>query len=192
MPHRIEFGANVAPTIVNFGGEDASGDVVKVAPRLSFAMGGVIVARIHEFIALRSELAFIRKGANTEIDGMYRSTYIFDYLQVPLLVQFEIPLRQRIRPYVNGGVGLSWLLSAKSREMDGNITERNNIRSTDIGLLIGGGAAVPFSWGILSLELRYDHGLVTIDDAGDGDIVQTRAFSFLLGYRFGVLPLRRR
>jgi hypothetical protein len=189
-PHRIEFGAQVAPTIVNLGGEDASGELVKVAPRLSFAVGGVFGVRIHELIAARSELVLIRKGSDTEIDGMRLRTYMFDYIQVPLLVQFDIPLRHRIRPYVSGGVGMSWLLDARSKEEDGSIRERDNIRSTDIGVLLGGGAAVPFSWGILSLELRYDHGLVTIDDAGDGDIVQTRAFSFLLGYRFGVLPFK--
>jgi hypothetical protein len=52
----------------------------------------------------------------------------------------------------------------------------------------GGGLDYRFLRGVLSLDLRYNLGLVTLDDSGDGEDVKNRAFMFTIG--FGI-PWRR-
>jgi hypothetical protein len=118
------------------------------------------------------------------------------YLEFPLLVKGLIPLGERltshigkkIRPYVAMGPELSVLLSA---ELEGIDLEPTSIKETttaiDLGICFAVGVAVTLpKRSTLIIEGRYDIGLNSIDDNGDGDDIKNRVFSLMLGYQ---LPL---
>ena len=57
------------------------------------------------------------------------------------------------------------------------------MKSTDFGLVFGGGVDFGLGKGYFTIDLRYTLGLTTISDFEDED-VKNGAFSLMLGYSF--------
>lgn len=56
---------------------------------------------------------------------------------------------------------------------------RDTTKSMDFGVVFGGGV----DFGTLSVDLRLDLGLTSIDDSADSSDIQNRTLSLLVGYR---------
>jgi hypothetical protein len=127
-----------------------------------------------------------------------------DYLelQVPLAVTF--PTGGRLRPRLYAGpslaleLGCGWSLAQRSVFISGATvigTEQSEVtgdcadeeietKAIDIGILFGGGLDIRMGGGALTADVRYNLGLIDINesDAMSGN----RAFQVLLGYSYFV------
>jgi opacity protein-like surface antigen len=138
-------------------------------------------------LAVQPEISYATKGAGVERNGEEdRGSFDLSYLQSGLLVRIDYAVTARVNPYLLVGPELGFLLAAQRRNILGDTSDiKDNLKSTDIGLVMGLGAMYSLPpWGALGLELRADLGLVSIDGQGDGDEIRNAALSLLLAYLY--------
>ncbi len=131
-------------------------------------------------------------------------TVHLDYLelQVPLAVMFPTGGRLRPRLYAVPSLalelGCGWSLTERSVFISGGSVigtehsestgdcadEEIQTETIDIGILFGGGLDKRIGGGALTADVRYNLGLIDIDDS-DGTL-KNRAFQVLLGYSYFV------
>jgi Outer membrane protein beta-barrel domain len=138
-------------------------------------------------LLLQPELVYAAKGTNFERNGEYRGVYVsVPYLQTGLLLRAEYSVNGRATPYLVLGPEMGFLLAAEFENGLGDTIDiSDNLKSTDLGLVMGLGAMYSLPpWGALGLELRADLGLVSIDGQGDGDEIRNAALTLLLAYLY--------
>lgn len=189
-------GLNVAT--VSFDGDDFGPGIDKQS-RLGFVGGVFADAALTPQIAFHPEVLYSQKGyklsADTDIvDGSI--TARVDYLEVPLMLAFRIPLGQNgLTAGLEVGPSLAYKLST-GISCSGDVTDDacdafeeggdldDNIRSFDVGA--AGGVTV--GAGPFGVGLRYTKGITTIDETDDGnDGIDARngVFSVAARYSFG-------
>jgi hypothetical protein len=118
-----------------------------------------------------------------------------NYLEFPLLLKYEIPLKGRFIPELFLGPYAALKLSAKKhKEISGKkeTTDLENVKTFDYGVVFGGGIEVNIGSGQLILEIRSSYGLNNIMTMPEGfirlyddkDFVRNFSFSVLTGYKF--------
>jgi hypothetical protein len=95
--------------------------------------------------------------------GVNSDTYKLDYLDIPVLVKYVLPLPGPVKPCLFAGPSMGILLSADREEVRGSTTTtttfKDNVNSTDIGLVLGVGVGLPLG---ISVDVRYAMGLTKI------------------------------
>ncbi len=140
-------------------------------------------------LALATELNFVRKGSvyRLDSDGLeYRERYIFDYLELPVLVKYYFASLKKAEFYVYAGPSVALNLKARLRvTFDGleETVEVENLQGTDLLLLGGMGAAIKLAPGNIILEVRYNQGLKSVATEPEADI-RTKSLLLLTGFRF--------
>jgi hypothetical protein len=177
----------------------AGADVPSGIERSTGAAAGVFVRfDATPTISLQPELLFVQKGASftdswfgLPVGGELKLTYI----EVPVLLRVGLPVSgASFMPALFAGPAISFNRSARSRssaigfERERDVEEET--KDLDFGAVVGGGVDYRFLRGVLSLDLRYNLGLVTLDDSGDGEDVKNRAFMFTLGFGIHVRGVR--
>lgn len=120
--------------------------------------------------AIQPELLYTTKGSETEFGGLIDQTVRFNlnYLELPVLAVFKLGDAAEIHvgPY------FGYLLSANV-ETDGDLggstdeLDRDNFRSTDIGLTGGFG----LNFGAVQVGARYNFGLSKLADSDAADVM---------------------
>ena len=127
-----------------------------------------------------------------------------DYIEVPLLVRFNLPLiGTGIRPYIQGGPVFGWRIDCGievslaagggggESEAACEDLSRDNIEQTlrerETGMVLGGGFALSVfgGAGAVFIDSRLTRGLSRLSEGTDGTRVKNQSFSVLLGYSFG-------
>ncbi|RPJ24912.1 MAG: PorT family protein [Planctomycetaceae bacterium] len=167
--------------------------------RIGAHFGFGLVAPVTDQLAIRSGLAYERKGAKAEgdlkaFDGSsnedgwtHHSSDRLDYMV--LSVALRATQQGRVRPYIVVGPEVAFLVSSRQhsvleRGAHREIRDRSldsTTRSIDVGLSMGAGlrtAHEPCLYG----ELRYVHGLLDITEGPYH--TSNRAFVGLLGVAF--------
>ena len=120
---------------------------------------------------------------------------IINYLEFPLLLKYEIPLKGRFRFNLLVGPYAALKLSAKKcSEIWGRkeVADLENVKSFDYGVIFGGGIEVSMGSGQLILELRSSYGLKNIMTMPEGfiklydeeDFVRNFSAVIMTGYKF--------
>jgi opacity protein-like surface antigen len=127
----------------------------------------------------------VTKGVEVEVLDDNVGYTSLRYLEIPILLRRDIPVGDSAALFVVAGPGLGVLLSAKNVENDGGTEDiKDETKDLDIGLIVGGGVGVPLSsGGALEIEVRYEHGMVSVDEGDDVEL-ENRAVFALGGYRF--------
>ena len=159
------------------------------------AFGGFLQYNVAEQFAIQPEVLYMMKGAEWEDgDDTWKGKY--NYLEVPILFKFLIPTQGSVQPNIFVGPSVGFLLSA-NEEWDyegetGDEDVKDYLKSTDVGLAFGAGAAFTMGQGQLMLDVRYTMGMTKIyeaeanevdPDAGEPEI-KSKAISFMVGYGF--------
>lgn len=146
-------------------------------------------------LVLQPELLYTRKGVEFGDDGDSRSIDI-DYVEIPVLVRFNIPA-QSVMPFVFAGGAVSFEASCSVEDTDGGTTVDADCEdvgieteSTDFGVLFGGGLAFPAGPGDIFVEGRYNFGLADIDPVEDFE-AKNRSGAVMVGYSVSLDPTRR-
>ena len=157
--------------------------------KLGFCFGGFVTFSLHEMFAIQPEVLYTMKGAKMEESVMGETLYVWvnlNYLEIPVLAKLQIPTQGNIKPSIFVGPALGIKVSAKAKAEYAGETEEEDIedmKSTDLGLVIGGGVDFGLGKGMITVDLRYTLGLATISEWEDED-VKNGVFSLMIGYSF--------
>ncbi len=147
---------------------------------------------------LQPELFYVNWGGNGS------ETFVFEkllykvsvnYIQVPLLLKINLLPKKKIHPVLLLGPYLAVKIGAKKRtEIWGekNVTDLNNVKSTDYGLTSGLGFELNLKSGLFLFEIRSNLGLKNIMTVPEGtirlydekDSIKNFSFAIMTGYSF--------
>jgi hypothetical protein len=188
-----QFGIKGGVNLGTFGGADKPSDLkyrMGIAGGISYRIG--LIAGL----SIQPEVMYIQKGFVYEVNtlqGIYtinvKHTAMFDYIDIPILVKFNLPIPV-FSPYIEGGVSYGILLSAKykkenSTNQPGVASESSEtdykdfVTKNDLSIVVGAG----FDLSILEIDARYMIG--TKNPYKDSDAkVFNNGFVFTAGFRF--------
>jgi len=155
--------------------------------KLGFALGVYAVVPFHPMFAFQPELMFVQKGG-TETDEFFGDEFetkiTLNYLDVPLLLRFNVPIQGNVQPYLVAGPTIGFLLSATVSDDDDSEDFSDELSSLNYGLSIGAGVGIDQ----FNVDLRYEFGLADISDSDNGfggDVdYSTSGIMLTVGYSF--------
>lgn len=155
----------------------------------SLQAGVFVELALQNRLAAQAELNFVRKGSvyRLDSDGLeYVERYLFDYLELPVLVKYYFASVKRLDFYVYAGPSVALNLKARLKVTFDDLQETvvvDNLQGTDLLLNGGAGAVVSLRPGSLILEARYSHGLKSVATEPEADI-RNKSLLLLAGFRF--------
>lgn len=172
---QIKFGAKAGLNISNVSGDDAGSPDSKVG----LVLGGLIQYQFAKMFGLQPELLFSMKGASEEGGGV-KSDLSLNYIELPILVKFLIPLEgnKSLVPSLYAGPSIGYNVSADLEQTANNQSQSTDIsddvETLDFGLAFGGGIEFPIGNNNLGFDVRYTLGLSSWDNSGaDADVKNT-------------------
>ncbi len=166
--------------LANVTGDDVEDNEMK----LCFGGGVFINFPMCGLISLQPELLFMMKGMEFEsyIDAGVRMSYI----DIPILAKFTIPTIGALSPNLFAGPYVGFNTSAEVYVGDIVNDIKDQVKSTDFGLVLGGGLDYSIGVGELTFDARYALGLSSFDDTADEDDVKNTGIMFMVGYGLGL------
>lgn len=167
---------------------------VDIKSLMGFAVGGFIEYSFSPSIAIQPEILYNTKGVKFE-QGDVTDKVTMTYMQIPVLLKFNIPTAGNFDPFIYAGPSVGILLSAndKLEGTDDDYDEdiKDSFKSTDFTAVLGLGAGIPMGTsGQLTFEFRYDMGLTNVaedmvvdTETVEGD-VKTQNMGFFIGFSF--------
>lgn len=191
---QMQLGVKAGVNLANLGGNDAPDNS---ETRTGFSGGAFFMYQFSEMFAVQPELLYSMKGAtekgSIDFEGTsynYDAEYKLDYFEIPLLLKFIIPLKgSGVKPALFAGPSIAFNMSAKTKVESGDESfeeDIEDVKSTDFGLVFGGGLGFPVGNGELGVDIRYILGLSTIDDSADSFDVKNGVLNFNLYYGFNL------
>ena len=124
-------------------------------------------------LSIQPEVLYTVKGAKiagTFLGTPFTSTNTATYVEIPVLLKFNIPLipGSPVKPNIFAGPAVGFLLSVKSKtEVPGQPTQESDDKSTtesmDFGVAVGAGVDINLVVVTLTVDARYTMGLKTVD-----------------------------
>jgi hypothetical protein len=177
------FGIKGGLNIANLTGDDVEG----VSSKMGLVGGVSLSYNMTEIFAIQPELLYTMKGAKSDEDEG-EVTWKINYIEIPVLFKVNLPTEGNIDPSLYAGPGFGILLSSKVS----NGTEvdlKDDTAGLDIGIIAGAGLAYQMEGGALTLEFRYEVGMISIakneiEETGDKPDVKNSVISLMVGYAF--------
>jgi hypothetical protein len=188
---QMQVGVKAGLNIANIGGSDADQLVGQsLDSKTAFAGGVFFMYQFSDMFAIQPEAYYSMKGATYSESGA-DLTISLDYIEVPLLLKFIIPIKgSNIRPSIFAGPSVGFNTTAKSKvEYQGQSMEndfKDDTKSTEFSLAFGGGIGFPVGNGELGVDIRYILGLSTFDDSSDPYDLKNNVINFNLYYGFSL------
>jgi len=151
-------------------------------------VGGVYFSMGLGLFSIQPEILYVRQGARMEALPDWMEDRV-DYIQVPVLLKIHV-IPGPISPMVYAGPYGAYLVSAKGVSFVGGVLEpavdiKDQIKSTDYGVVFGGGIDFRLPVIKLSVEVRYNLGLANVAKNPDpGMSVKTKSLMVLVGIGF--------
>jgi len=164
------------------------GTDVPVLTDIKNPMGGVYFSLGLGLVSIQPEILYVRQGARMEALPDWMEDRV-DYIQVPVLLKIHV-LPGPISPMIYAGPYGAYLLSAKGVAFVDGVLEppvdiKDQIKSTDYGVVFGGGIDFRLPVIKLSAEVRYNLGLANVaKNADPGTSVKTKSLMVLVGIGF--------
>lgn len=186
---QMQLGLKAGLNLANLSGDDAGSPESKTG----FAFGGFFTYQFSPMFAIQPEIYYSMKGAADKmtVEGVTVDlTYTFDYIEIPLLIKFMIPIQgSNIKPAIFAGphVAINTTAKVKAEYQDQSQEEDiNDFKSTEFGLQFGGGVGFPVGNGELGFDIRYIMGLTTLFDVEADPDVKNSVLNFNLFYAFSL------
>jgi hypothetical protein len=186
---QMQLGLKAGLNLANLSGDDAGSPDSKTG----FAFGGFFTYQFSPMFAIQPEIYYSMKGATEKmtVEGITVDlTYTFDYIEIPLLIKFMIPIQgSNIKPAIFAGphVAINTTAKVKAEYQDQSQEEDiNDFKSTEFGLQFGGGVGFPVGNGELGFDIRYIMGLTTLFDVEADPDVKNSVLNFNLFYAFSL------
>lgn len=189
---QMQAGIKAGLNIASIGGNDADQilEGQSLDSRTGFAGGLFFMYQFSNMFAIQPEAYYTMKGATYSESGA-DLTISLDYIEVPVLVKFIIPIQgSNIKPSIFAGPSIGFNMTAKSKvEFDGESQEndfKDETKSTEFSLAFGGGIGFPVGNGELGVDIRYILGMSTFDDSSDPLDLKNNVINFNLYYGFNL------
>jgi hypothetical protein len=138
--------------------------------------GGIFIGGNRDgVVGWQTEFNWLRRAGDTPLGEGFH----IDYLQVPILLRFNIGTNSKngFAIYGIGGPAFEFKIAD---EING-VTIDDAFEGTDVGFVVGAGMEITR----LILEGRYEWGFLRINKAfADVEEIKTRSFTILVGIRF--------
>jgi hypothetical protein len=157
---------------------------------LPFYTGGLYFSLSMGFVTIQPEVLYTRMGGRVEVDAANSLEFWFDYIQVPVLLKFNIVPAGPIRPFLYGGGYGGYLIKATGVMVeDGTELPRMSLMDTyeklDYGVLGGVGLTFKLPGIAITVEGRYNYGLKNlIIDPAEGEFMRNTSIMALVGIGF--------
>ena len=174
-----EFGVKGGLNMSNLYTDDADDENVL----FGFNAGVYATLPVSDFVAIQPELLFTTRGSKLEYNNALAQGNVklkLNYIELPLLVRVNITKNFNI----HAGGYASYLVSAKSTG-DGDFEFEDQYDTDDFNKFDAGIAAgVGLDFNPISVGLRYNYGLTTIEkDGDDSSDLKNSNLSLYLSYK---------
>ena len=168
-------------------------------PVIGLQLGVFYTISLSDEFLFQPELYFAHRGYQFDQTPLYDINYSLriNYIEVPLLIEYYLPLGWDFRTAIVAGPYSSFKLSSDKtiklpdEEIYGEVSSVNDF---DFGVVFGIATEFSVASGEIILDLRVNWGIVNVlsqpavfisiyDDPGT---VKTRAVTLMTGYRFNV------
>ncbi len=189
---QIKKGVKTGLNISKFGG-DFYGYTTEL--KVGFCIGGFLQFPLSDALKIQPELLWTQKGAEIDLILLETSSpeittqplrVNLDYLEIPVLVKYTLGSENRMRPifYIGPAMGIKLNSYASMNGEDYKLAD-DGFKGTDFGLIFGlGGSLKRGSDHEMTLEVRYNLGLSSIDNTEENAGIKNQNFSFMIGYSF--------
>ncbi len=175
-------GARIGLNLADLNQEDNN----TLDTKFGFHIGGLVQYPVAENVLLQPELLYTMKGAtaNGTIGTVHHDyTYTYNYLELPILVKYDLVLPfVKVQPYLGPSLGLPLIASFKDEF--GNQTNNTNVKddteSLEFGLNLGADFILMEN---IMAGVRYNYGLTNIMSGASKDVT-SRTLMFNFGYLF--------
>jgi hypothetical protein len=191
----LGFGLKAGLNMANLHGTDA--DDLNLGWKTGFAAGAFANIAFTPVISLQPEALYVMDGASMSV-LVVDVDFKVDYIQIPVLVKFDIPVAGTIVPALYAGPYIGFLMGAEIEasyeDESESVDVKDYTKSMDYGLTFG--AAIDFNLAAAKLffEGRYNYGLTTIDDSWGEDVfgepglgeldIKNHSIMFMVGVAF--------
>jgi hypothetical protein len=186
---QMQAGLKAGLNISNLNGSDVSNTDSKTG----FTGGAFFMYQFSPMFAVQPEAYYTMKGAEQKgtIEGYnYTATLSLDYIEIPILLKLMIPIQgSSINPAIFAGPSIGFNTTHKVKvEAEGQSSESDipDVKSTDFGLVFGGGLGFPIGKNELGFDVRYILGLGTIDDSAAKSDVKNGVINFNAYFGFSL------
>ncbi len=181
-----KFGITAGMNLANVSGKDApNGNSTKTG----LYIGGFMNYKFANSFALQPEVAFSMQGTTGNTNGA-NYTLTANYIDIPVLLKFYFDIQgaSTIKPSLYAGPYLAFnVASSIEVQQNGQTTTtdlKNQTKSTDIGMAVGGGVGFGIGPSTLDLSLRYSFGFTTTDNSGADATIKNSVFAIIAAYSF--------
>ena len=168
--------------------------------KTGFTGGLVLLYEFNDQLAIQPELLYSQRGVQSNLyEGfiLVDVTASFNYVELPILLRYQVPLKGKFKPYVFAGPSISYSLSSElelsASILSASVDIGNLTHVSDFGLVAGGGFGYEVGSGVLTLDARVYYGFTNVLLTGDFEIngsihtieeddFKTYSFVFMLGY----------
>ncbi len=193
----VKGGVNYSTLSGSFMIDEEDFEVSDLKYKTGLVVGASYSMGLLPMISLQPELLYTSKGAKFSDsfidDGVpvdIEATLDLTYIEIPILVKVTLPT-PGLSPSFYAGPAIAFISAAKAKfevsAMGFSFSDeqdiKEEIKSTDIGLVLGAGLEFGLPVFKLTADLRYTMGLSSIDEVGDGDI-KNNAITLMLGVVF--------
>jgi hypothetical protein len=169
--------------------------------RIGVGFGVSFSYSVASSFAIQPELLYVQKGCKFDFADGGTSTAKSAWLEIPVLLKFTPQLKgSKIAPEIFAGPFIGFKMSAEFQqsgfaanvEVPGDFDAKDSLKSTDVGLTLGGGLGYKLTKGEIFFDVRYDVGMTKILKSGtlnrpnsQAD-TKTGALLMFVGYRFDI------
>lgn len=211
-PARPQFGALVGASLssvtdTDFAGVDGDvGAELRSKRRVGFQLGAYLTQPLAGALSVQPELHYIQKGVKLDFDSTDPEfpingalTVRLAYLEVPLLLRYDVGQGTGVRPFIVAGPSIAYRIACQvgiessefnadqecdADDGDPTTTDNDQVKQFDAGGIVGAGVQGMFGRRTISAQVRYSRGFVTIaKDAGEASPRNT-GISVLFGIGF--------
>ena len=159
------FGIKAGVAMSNIFGKD----VYDQRFRVGFSYGVFMTYGFGRRFAIQPELLYVMKGSkyvNGQGSDAYRETMSLEYVEVPILAKYDLPLFRRFRTHVFAGPAPAMKIRAR---VDARFAGESQQETLDDVMGVdarprrpGPGPEIPSGRGRVTVDLRYTAGLTTL------------------------------
>ena len=184
---RAEVGVKIGASFAKFSWTEPEPPGLSLG-YLPFIAGGLYGTVNLGSFAFQPELLVVRTGGRYASEGDSLE-FRFTYIQIPLLLRLDVLRSAAVRPFLAAGGYGSYLYRAEGVLVIGSdrtVTDLiEEYQRYDFGLVASAGLAFKLDGFTISIEGRYDYGLVNIlKYPAEGESMKNRCLTALVGIGF--------
>lgn len=142
--------------------------------------------KLTPYFAIHAEVLYIEKGGEVTVmennaESVFK--YKIDYIEIPLMLKVNLMPKSFFNPYLIAGPYWAYRAKAKKTGIGLSVDFKDESKSSDFGLVGGGGLEFKIGGPYILVEFRYEHGMKNIVKALDNRI-KNSSFVFNVGVGF--------